>query len=119
MRYTYTLSYNVWTQFPDMFIEFNLDSSQWVFIKYHIVTATTQNWGFCTQLYLDGQPERIFNVYQDNSWMYTNTAENSMYLSKGKHTVQVRYWTNSPRLINPNDGWPVAILLVRYKEISA
>ena len=40
VTYTYSLSSNIWTQFPDLRIDFELNQAQWVYIKYHIVTKT-------------------------------------------------------------------------------
>ena len=54
VEYEYLLSSNnIWTQFPDMAMEFNLDFDQYVYIKYNIATVTSVAAIFSTRLIID------------------------------------------------------------------
>lgn len=80
VTYDYILSQNRVSQFNDMFIEFNLDEPQWVFIKYHISMRFTNPYYFQTHLLIDGNPNGLFFVESHNTYVSTHSAGNEVYL---------------------------------------
>lgn len=54
VRYNYVLSSeNVWTQFPDMAFELELEFGQFVYVKYHISLQTGSQICFITRVIID------------------------------------------------------------------
>lgn len=64
VRYNYALATGGWNQFPDMFVEINLDFSQFVYIKYIIATHTAPGcpW-FYTKVNIDGKEDLQFRFF--------------------------------------------------------
>ena len=98
-----------------MFVSFELDEAQWVFIKYHIRTYTENQTYIDYNLLIDGVSDTLFFTASNDLRVHMNTAQNEVYLSKGNHTVQLTYTTGVQYQVRQDWRLP-AILIIKYKS---
>lgn len=115
VRYNYVLSSeNVWTQFPDMAFELELEFGQYVYVKYHIAIQTGCQHHFITRAIIDGIEDVTFRWISGHNWYHTHSVTHELWLNPGKHTIKVQYRTPCGLSMGVGWDWPAAILIARY-----
>ncbi len=73
VQYIYRLASNdIWSQFPDMAINFKLNFDQPVYIKYNLIGISENAWYFCTRLLIAGKEDITFRSITGNAYHFSN-----------------------------------------------
>ncbi len=102
IKFRYILYYtNVWTQMPDMAMEFYVPFDQFVRIKYKIVLF--QGAYLYTRVLVDGAENTDFRDATGETNHHNNAADDEVWLTKGLHFAKVEYRTPANYLVEPTD----------------
>ena len=104
--YIYIKPNNQWSQFPEMKIEFWLDSSQFVNFDYQTSVDTSGSAHMLTRLIINGYESPLFRAVEANklNWV-TNQRSRKVWLNRGKHWARVDYRCNAGYIILHLNGY--------------